>query len=236
MPAPERHLSTAKRRAALAGLLTLGLVMVVSFVQLHEWVVGFLPAIESIIRGRPILGGTAFVLFAAVSAMLAFVSSAVIVPVGVYTWGKFVTMLLLMAGWVLGGVCGYVIGRYLGRPAVNALASAETLARYESRISRLAPFGLVLLFQMALPSEVPAYLLGIVRYRFWKYLCALVLAELPYSVATVYLGEGFVERRPWLMVGVGGLLAAFSVLALYMLNRRFRLPADGRRETETPRY
>lgn len=222
MPGPEQRSLTVKRRAALLGLLLLALVIVASLGGIHQWVVSVLPAAESTIRNRPVLGATVFVLFSAASAMLAFVSSAVIVPVAVYTWGTLTSMLLLVAGWVLGGVCAYAIGRHLGRAAVNALVPASTLERYEARISRRAPFGLVLLFQLALPSEVPAYLLGIVRYRFWKFLCALLLAEVPYSVATVYLGEGFVQRRIALMAGVGVLLVGFSAWALHTLNRRFR--------------
>lgn len=201
-------------------LLIAGLALVASSAELHAWLMGLLPTAEAIIRGRPVLGGSIFVLFAALAAMLAFVSSAVIVPVGIYVWGTTVSLVLLWVGWILGGVCAYMIGRHLGRPVVKALTSGATLAHYEHRISHRAPFRLVLLFQIALPSEVPGYLLGLVRYHFWKYLAALALAELPYAVATVYLGAGFIERRTYLLVGVGSAVAAFSGWALYTLHRR----------------
>lgn len=206
----------------MLGLLIALLVVAASSSRLHGWLVGFLPTAEALIRDRPALGVSIFVLFAALSAMLAFVSSAVIVPVGVYVWGKGISMMLLLTGWVLGGIVAYVIGRYLGRPAVHALTSAPELERYVDRVSRSAPFELVLLFQMAMPSEIPGYLLGLVRYQFWKYLVALVLTELPYSAATVYLGAGFVERRISLLVGVGAMMVVVSGWALHMLHRRFR--------------
>ena len=79
--------------------------------------------------------------------------------------------------------------RYFGRPLVTAPTSASALEWYESRLSRNAPLGLVLLFQLALPPEVPGYLLGLPRYHFWKYLGALALAELPYAVATILSGN-----------------------------------------------
>jgi uncharacterized membrane protein YdjX (TVP38/TMEM64 family) len=210
----------ARRRAFVIVVLVAGLALVVSSAELHAWLMGFLPTAEVIIRGRPVLGASIFVLFAALAAMLAFVSSAVIVPVGIYVWGTTVSMILLWVGWILGGVCAYTISRYFGRPVVKALTSGATLAHYEHRISHRAPFGLVLLFQIALPSEVPGYLLGLMRYHFGKYLGALALAELPYAVATIYLGASFIERRTHMLIGVGAAVAAFSGWALYTLQRR----------------
>jgi uncharacterized membrane protein YdjX (TVP38/TMEM64 family) len=211
--------SPATRRAFVLVALVAGLALVASSAELHAWVTGFLPAAEALITVRPLLGASVFVLFAALAAMLAFVSSAVLVPVGVYVWGTALTMLLLWTGWILGGVCAYTISRYFGRAIVTRVVPEPTLAQYEHRVSHRAGFALVLLFQIALPSEVPGYLLGLVRYPFWKYLGALALAELPYAVATVYLGAGFIERRTAMLVGVGTAIAVFSGLALYALHR-----------------
>jgi uncharacterized membrane protein YdjX (TVP38/TMEM64 family) len=130
--------------------------------------------------------------------------------------------MLLLFGWILGGIVAYAVGRYLGRPAVKAITSNPLLDRYADRVSVKAPFGLVLLFQAALPSEVPGYVLGLIRYSFWKDLGALSLTELPYSVATIYLGAGFVERRITLLIVVGALMVGFSAWALHTLHRRFR--------------
>ena len=211
---------TAKRRALQMALLVAGLALLASSAELHTWLIGFLPTAETIIRDRPVLGVSIFVLYATLSAMLAFVSSAVIVPVGVYVWGNAATMLLLWTSWILGGVCSYALSRYFGRAVVNALRSGPALERYENRISRHTPFGLVLLFQLAVPSEVPGYLLGLMRYPFWKYLGALALTELPYAVATIYLGSSFIERRTYMLIGVGAAMATFSAWALHTLHRR----------------
>jgi len=222
-------LPPAARRALVIVLLAVALAFVASSAELHEWLIGFLPAAEAVIRERPVLGVSIFVLYAALSAMLAFVSSAVIVPVSVYVWGRGFSMLLLWVGWILGGAFAYAISRYFGRTVVNALRAGPALERYETRISQRAPFGLVLLFQLAVPSEVPGYLLGLVRYPFWKYLGALALAELPYAAVTVYVGDSFLERRTYTLIGVGAAVAAFSAWALYTLHRivsRIRSP-DG---------
>jgi uncharacterized membrane protein YdjX (TVP38/TMEM64 family) len=179
---------------------------------------------EAIIRNRPVLGPIVFVLLAAASAMLAFVSSAAFVPVAILAWGQAASVLLLWLGWTLGGVLSYGISLLLGRQVVYAIASRPLLERYEGLLSHRPPFGLVLLLQLALPSEVPGYLLGLLRYPFGKYLAALLIAEFPYAVATVYLGSTFLERRtvPFLLLAL--FLAAASVWAFAALHRRFRTP------------
>jgi uncharacterized membrane protein YdjX (TVP38/TMEM64 family) len=211
---------TARQRIWIFLLLGAVILLLISSDELHAWLLGFLPVVESNIRERPVLGVLFFVLFAALSAMLAFVSSAVIVPVGIYVWGNAASMLLLWIGWILGGISAYSLSRYLGRPIARSFGPGDAFKVYEARISRHASFGLVLLFQLAMPSEVPGYLLGLAGYNFWKYICALALAELPYAVATIYVGSSFLERRFYLLIGIGLAVAAFSGWALYTLHRR----------------
>jgi uncharacterized membrane protein YdjX (TVP38/TMEM64 family) len=202
---------------------------------LHAALLSVVAAAGELMAERPLLGAVAFVLLSAASAMLAFFSSAVIVPVALYTWGKAVCLLLLWAGWTLGGATAYGLGRFLGRPVIQWMLPAETLARYEEMVSRKTPFHLVLLFQVALPSEVPGYLLGLVRYPFWRYLGALLIAELPYAAGTVYLGASFLDRHFMVLAGVGALGAIGMVAALRLLNRRLRSERSERPERSEER-
>ncbi|MGK2859315.1 MAG: TVP38/TMEM64 family protein [Thermoanaerobaculia bacterium] len=175
-----------------------------------------LAAVQALIIRRPGWGVVVFVLFSALSAMFAFLSSAVLVPIGVYVWGATLTFVLLWLGWLLGGVCAYTIGRYLGRRVVVWFVDPDKLRRYEGRLSQRARFPVVLLFQLALPSEIPGYLLGLLRYPFWLYIGALAIAELPFAAGAVSLGKSFL-RRDWpalAAVGIVGIaLTAWAVTA-----------------------
>ena len=212
----------AWRRGAVLVLACLILALVGTSDDLHRALLDVLAAASKLIAERPVLGAVLFVVLSALSAMLAFVSSAVLVPVALYTWGRTVCAVLLWLGWILGGATAYTLGRWLGRPVVRWLLPTETLDRYEDRLSTETPFGLIVLLQLALPSEVPGYLLGLVRYPLWRYLLALALAELPYAVGTVYLGESFLERRVILLLALGVAGAVFMFVAVRSLHRRLQ--------------
>ena len=212
------------RRAAVLIVLCATLATVASFTPLHSALISVFASSEQLIQLHPVLGVVVFIAFAAVSAMLAFVSVAVIVPIAIYTWGEPLSMLLLWFGWILGGLCAYGIARLFSRTVVHWLTAEARIKQLESYVSAKTPFTLVLLLQLALPSEIPGYLLGLVRYPLARYLAVLSLAELPYAAATALLGDSFLKQRSYLLFGIGFLMVAFSLLTIQKL--RSKLESD----------
>lgn len=201
-------------------VLLVALAVLASSGAVHPAILRFFESSNRIIAQHSTAGPVVFVVLAALSAMLAFFSSAVLVPPAVFAWGPALVGLLLWLGWMLGGMASYTLARLLGRPVVRRLVSVRSLAHYEERLTRGAPFSLVLLFQLALPSELPGYVLGLVRYPPGRYLAALAIAELPYAVGTMLLGESFVERRIGLLVSLGAAAVIAGVLLARALRRR----------------
>ncbi len=186
---------------------------------IHHWLLSLFEQAESVIRQREGWGMAIFVLLAGLSAMLAFVSSAMLVPVALYVWGPVVCFLLLWTGWFLGGLAGYAIGRYLGRPVVHRLVRPGALARYEGWARSGKSLALILMIQLAVPSDLASYVFGLVRCRFAIFVAALAVAEIPYAAGAVYLGASFLERRivPLVALGLAGVL--LSIWALRRLHR-----------------
>jgi len=213
------------RRAAFLALLCIALAAITASGELHAALLDVLAASKTVIVAHPVQGALLFVLLAAISAMFAFVSIAIVMPVAVYVWGEALSMLLLWLGWILGGAVAYGIARYLGRPVVQWLTADRTLRRIERRIHPDTPFRLILLFQLGLPSEIPGYVLGLAKYPLGKFLLALALAELPYTIATVYLGAGFVSAQSGFVLAIGLSIALLSVGAFYLLRRNLRSSA-----------
>jgi len=187
---------------------------------IHGQLLSWLGAAEPLMREHPRLGMVAFVLLAAVSALFAFFSSALLIPVAVFVWGPATCALLLWTGWLLGGIVAYTVGRYLGRPVVQSLLRPGTLARYEGWVRSGAGFVPVLLLQLSIPSDVAGYLFGLVRCRFAVFLPALATAEVPYALGAVYLGVSFLERDllPLVLLGAAG--ALMSLVAFRVVRAR----------------
>lgn len=192
-----------QRHIVIVGMLILVVGLFTASDTLRERTAETITWMESIIVQAPILGMALFVLLAMISAMVAFFSSAVFAPVAIYAWGKAATFSLLWLGWLLGGILSFCVGRFLGRSVASMIIDEEKIAGWESELSTRTRFIHILAFQAVVPSEVPGYVLGILRCRFSWYLAALAITELPYAAATVYLGESFLEGDSLVLILVG---------------------------------
>jgi uncharacterized membrane protein YdjX (TVP38/TMEM64 family) len=197
----------------MAGLLVLALSDPV-----HRAVLQVFEEAKGIMADHPLLGPALFMVLSALSAMFAFFSSAVLVPPAVYAWGPVACVALLWGGWMVGGLASYGLAWRFGRPVMRWLAPGRSVARYQRRLRREVSFGFIVLFQLALPSEIPGLVLGLARFPLRRYLGALALAELPYAIGTTLLGASFVSRRFGLLLSLG----AVAALTAFLLGRAFR--------------
>jgi uncharacterized membrane protein YdjX (TVP38/TMEM64 family) len=210
------------RRALVALLLCLLVVLLLSVDTLYEWLQQLLEAAKPLLAAYPVGGRALFVVLSALSAMLAFFSSALLVPVAVYQWGRWTTVVLLWLGWLLGGACAYAAGRWLGRPVLRGLVSARMQDFYLRRLPAQVDFPVALLVQLAMPSELPGYLFGTLRVPFRLYLLVLALVEAPFAVGTVLLGDSLIRREGGWMLVLVMFGVATSLLAVHRLHRRLR--------------
>lgn len=203
---------------AVAGLLSVDAA--------YEGMQELLLAARPVIAAHPVFGALLFVLLAAVSALLAFFSSALLVPAAVFTWGEWLTGALLWLGWLLGGMFAYGVGHLLrgGRDAPPPARIAPYIPHTVSEIG----FPLVLLWQLVLPSEIPGYVCGWLGVRFRTYVAAVAVAEIPYAVGAVVLGESVIERRLGWVVAIGVLAASLAYLLVRVWRRRQQREADRR--------
>ena len=221
-----------QRRFLVVGTLIMVAGLVAASDSLREETEAIIFWTEGMISEAPLLGMLAFVLLSMLSAMVAFFSSALLAPIAVYAWGKAGCLALLWCGWFLGGVASYCIGRFFGRSVASIIIGEEKIANWEGQVGERTKFIHILLFQAVVPSEIPGYVLGILRYRFLFYLTALGITEIPYAIATVYLGESFLqgESTVFVLVGVG-----IIVLAAFLLQIHRRLVKSGKGKRSTPR-
>lgn len=167
--------------------------------------------------------GFIFVGLAALSALLAPLSSAPLVPGAILIWNDFMVFLLLWVGWNLGHFLAYFIGRYAAYNIIRQIADTEKIEHYKKSLTGRKGFLFILFFCLAMPAEVPGYVLGIMRYSAWRYFVAVSLSEIPFAIITVYASNAFVSQKPFLFISwiIFGLFFVSSIF--YIFHKQFRI-------------
>lgn len=216
---PDRLIRNHRKRLVLLVALVVIATLATASGPLHHAVLEIIGAAEPFIQRHAVAGAILFFLLSALSASVIFFSTAVITPVAIDAFGPLTTLLLLWLGWILGGMTSYAIGRHLGRRVASWFVDPLRLIDYERRARRLASFRHVLLFQLAVPSEIPGYVLGLAGCRFRTFAVAMALGELPFAVGAVYLGQSFLDRNYLLLLAIGIAGIAFSWTMLHRAAR-----------------
>lgn len=177
---------------------------------------------KDLMNAHPVPGALIFFGFSALSAMLAFASSVVLVPPANLAWGKAITFLLLWGGWLAGAAAAYRIGR-LARPLLIHVGYGHKLQQYQEFVSKRMKFWAALLLCIAVPSELPGYLCGGAHYPFAKFIAAMAIAEAIYALGATIAGETLLDAKPLPLLAAIGILiviAAIAGLLLRTLNKR----------------
>lgn len=212
---------------ALAALVVLVAFMTFS-PTFKAWIEQVAAWAEAIMRAHPVAGVIVFFVLTAFSAMLTFASSIVLVPPASEVWGRPVTFLLLWGGWMAGSIVAYAIGHF-ARPLLVRLVRKETLEEYQELASKRMKFWAVLLFCIAVQSEISGYVFGGLHYPFWKFLAAISIAEAIYAIGIIVAGESLLEARPIVLV------ATVVILAIVLFGAGMLLRARKKRRG-TPRH
>lgn len=215
-----------RRRLMYLMLAVVAAAIVAASERLHQEIVHLIALAAPTIAAHPVWGAVVFVAVSALGAILVFVSSWLLVPIGVEAWGPWWCAAFLMAGWFLGGAVTYAIGRYLGRPMIRRLLPDQLIARYEGRIPAGGGFLPAVLVTVSVPSDIGGYFFGLVRYPVRAYFPALLVGELPYGLGAVLLSDAFLQRRLAVMLAVAGVTGLVLLWA-----RRHRHPTPA---TEAP--
>src|SRR5688500_4417294 len=223
------HAPTHRIRAIVLVVMVAGLLVLAWSPPVHRAVLQLFEAAKAVIEGHPVLGALLFVVLSAIAAMLAFFSGAALELPAVYACGRVVCAALLWAGCMLGGIASYGLAYHFGKPVLKWLAPGKSIAQYQQRIREKASFGFILLFQLALPSEIPGLVLGLARFPLERYLLALAIAELPYAIGTTMLGASFVSRPFGLLVTLGAIAAIMAVVLGRALKKRLDPSPGGSR-------
>jgi len=175
------------------------------------------------IREAPVWGAVIFFFASACSVLFLFLSSVLLVPSAILAWGKWLTFLILAAGWLCGWMATYAIGRFFRDRAFVEKKLSDQHVNNSIFLSGKLPFSLVLIIVSSLPAEIVGYALGAVRYPFRSFFLALALVEIPFAFLLVFIGESFFVENIGLLIGL--LVLLLGIFLWEVRNaRRMRRP------------
>ncbi len=215
--------TTLKKKLALLAAVIVAALIFWSSITLQEEYGRLAGFFESYVTASPVLSIFIFLLLTVFSMMFLFFSSVWLVPIAVSVWGGLATTVLLLVGWLLGAIFSYILGRYAGYPILKYFISSRKLDYYHNLFSENSSFLLVFLLRFTLPSEIPGYVLGLLRFNFPKYLLITLLAEIPYAFVTVYAIGAILNKDPIVLGSIVFVwLASVSLLAR-LLYKKFSI-------------
>lgn len=205
------HAHDAKSFGAFVWLVLLVASIALFSYGLRREIVDAVVWMGATIREAPVWGAALFFFASALSVLLLFISSVLLVPSAILAWGKWPTFLILASGWICGWLATYAIGRFFrDRAFVERKLDTGGIGR-SLFLSGKLPFSLTLIVISSLPAEIVGYALGALRYPLRAFLLALALVEIPFAFLIVFIGESFFFDNIGLLVGL--LLLLLGVLA-----------------------
>jgi uncharacterized membrane protein YdjX (TVP38/TMEM64 family) len=173
---------------------------------------------QGVMAEHPVAGAAVFFLLSIVSAMLGFASSAVLVPPANEVWGKPVTLLLLWGGWMAGAAIAYWIGA-AASPLLAKLGAAKQLDALREFVSKRTRFWVLVLFCLAVPTELASYLLGSIHHPFVRFAAAMGISEAVYAAGMIIAGESLLEAESTPLLIAGAVLLAIAIGAGVLITR-----------------
>ncbi len=198
-----------------AFVVIIGLIFYAS-VSAQNALISSVVSIGDYFRENKVWGGFVFIIISTVAVLISPFSSVPLIPSAIMAWGSELTFLLLLPGWIIGGIFAYFIGSFSREKIIKRFVSFKKVEYYKERISARSQFWLVFLFRLTVPSEIASYTLGIIRYHFWKYFLATILTEIPFALFVVYSGSVLLSGK---ILYFGAVVLA-GAAALYFLYRK----------------
>ena len=182
---------------------------------------GALEFLKAYAEKNAFLTASIFFILMALAVILGPFTAVPLVPFGILMWGEFGTFMLMLGGWLAGGIATYFLGKTLGYPLIAKILSPEDLETWRGFVHKKVNFLTAFLFRLAMPAET-GYIFGLSEYGFWRYLLIIFLSELPLAAATIWAGNALIARNSTLFIGWIIIIVAMITLAGYLLKKRIK--------------
>ena len=203
-------------------LISIAIFLIAFFIISSDDIVAYLRNY----MGEGIGGMLTFITLLILAVVLAPVTVVPLIPLASSLFGAFVTGILSIIGWTLGGVIAFFLARYVGRPVLRYFISLEKVDELEKKFSRTDEFVSLILLRMIVPVDILSYAVGVfTTLPLRTYALATAIGVAPFSFIFSYGGQALADRSYLTLIGI----ALFGGLLFFFVARYFRrMPKDNK--------
>jgi len=194
------------------------------FLGVSIWMVMWdapLNLLKDLLSGMNAVSYVAYVLILTSAVVFMPLTVMPLIPIAASVIGPFMTALLSIVGWTLGGAIAFLISRHLGRPVLEKIVNLEKMDALAQSIPGETHFWFIVLLRLTLPVDLVSYALGLAKsLSFTNYIVATAVGVTWFSFAFAYLGDAFFKGNSVVFMELA--LASVFVFSVgwYILHRK----------------
>jgi len=177
--------------------------------------------LRGLLSGMNAVSYGAYVLILTVAVVCMPLTVMPLIPIAASILGPFMTAVLSIIGWTLGGAIAFLLSRHIGRPLLEHRINLRPMDSLIERMPEHMHFWFIVLVRITLPVDLASYALGLVKnLSFYSYIAATAIGVSWFSFSFAYLGEAFFSGNTVVFLEVAlasgtVFAAAWYILSLY---------------------
>lgn len=180
-----------------------------------------LNVLTELLSGMNMVSYVAYVLILTSAVVFMPLTVMPLIPIAASIIGPFMTALLSIVGWTLGGAIAFIIARYLGRPVIEKWVDLKKLDAIVARLPDQTHFWVIVLLRLTLPVDLVSYALGMTKsLSFTSYIVATIVGVTWFSFAFAYLGDAFFKGNSVVLIELGLASVFIFITGWYLLRTR----------------
>ena len=174
--------------------------------------------LRGLLSGMNAVSYGAYVLILTVAVVCMPLTVMPLIPIAAGIMGPFMTAVLSIIGWTLGGAIAFLLSRHIGRPLLEHRINLRPMDSLMEKMPKQAHFWFIVLVRITLPVDLASYALGLVKnLSFYSYIAATAVGVSWFSFSFAYLGDAFFSGNTVVFVEVALASATVFTAAWYIL-------------------
>ncbi len=135
------------------------------------------------------LGLIIFIIILILETIFIPISAIPFIPIISNSYGVFTSVIVVLFGWVAGGVIAFAVSRKFGKPFIRKIIPLEKIEEYENLIPEHKKFISLVLIRFFVPFDIVNYLLGLfTKIGLKTFFISTLIGTIPITLVLVYIG------------------------------------------------